>query len=438
MDLKNKKIGIWGFGVVGQSVFNYVKKLTDYVQILDQKQHSDMPVIIQTPETIQNFLEENDYIIPSPGIILHDYEMYRHKFLCELDLFIPNYHGRTIAITGTAGKTTVTDFIAQSIPNSIAAGNIGFAMLDVLNLNPQPTTVVLELSSYQLQYANKFAPDIAIWTNFFPNHLDHHKDINEYFAAKCNILKFQNKNQKAIVPQELFEQIFKTIKYQGQLFVYSLSKPENIKDIPAFYLENNDLILWEHGQTKTIFSNFNTLPKTTFPQNWITIIASLYLANQNFSSLDFNDHKPQPHRVEYVSTYKNITIYNDSKSTIQESTKQALTLFTNKKIALILGGMSKGANRETLMKYIAEQKNITPFIFGKEKEMLAHFCDKHQLTYFTFETLDEVLKEFVKQYTNFDILLFSPAGSSFDQFKNYQDRGEKFKLSVKNIMLIQN
>jgi UDP-N-acetylmuramoylalanine--D-glutamate ligase len=483
MDLKNKKIGIWGFGVVGQSVFNYVKKITDYVQILDQKAHANMPIIIQTPETIQKFLQENDYIIPSPGIIVHDYEMYRHKFLYELDLFMPNYHGTTIAITGTAGKTTVTDFIAQSIPNSIAAGNIGFAMLDVLALDPQPTTAVLELSSYQLQHAQFFTPDIAIWTNFFPNHLDHHKDINEYFVAKCNILKFQNKNQKTIIPLELFEQILSTVNYQGELFTYSVEKPDTLKNISssilnkkipsdvfveldstihiinkdlldprikfeedpsmeqhfqkntisqnyniaAFYLENNHLILWQHGQTKTIFSNFNTLPKTTFPQNWIVIIAGLYLAHQNIFSLDFNYHKPQPHRVEHIGNYKNIAIYNDSKSTIQESTKQALTLFAHKKIALILGGMSKGANREPLIKYIAQQKNITPFIFGKEKEILSSFCNNHQLAYFASETLDEIVKEFISQHTNFDVLLFSPAGSSFDQFKNYQDRGQKFK-----------
>lgn len=433
MDLKNKKIGIWGFGIVGQSAFNYVKKFTNYVQILDQKQHPRVSVIIQTPETIQKFLEENDYIIPSPGIIIHPYQEYHHKFLNELDIFTPEYQGTIIAITGTAGKTTVTDFIAQSIPNSLAAGNIGFAMLDVLNVTPQPKTVVLELSSYQLQYTNNFAPDISTWTNFFANHLDHHKNIGEYFVAKCNILKFQTKDQKSIVPHELFDQISKNIDYQGQMYSYSLKKPNSNTSIPVFYITNNNLVLQKNGSESIIFSNFDQLPKITFQENWIAIISTLYLANQNISSLNFNHHKAQPHRVEYIGNYKNIAVYNDSKSTIQESTLQALKSFSDKKIAVIIGGLSKGANREPLIKYITTQKNITPYIFGGEKEILADLCKKHQLPYFINENLEELLKIFQKHSHQFDVLIFSPAGSSFDQFKNYQERGNIFKELVKNI-----
>lgn len=431
MNLKNKKIGIWGFGVVGVSVFNYVKKITNYVQILDKKPHETMVTILQTPESIQKFLDENDYIVPSPGIPLHDYESYYHKFICELDIFASEYHESTIAITGTAGKTTITDFIAQLIPNSIAAGNIGFAMLDALKLNPQPKTVVLELSSYQLQYAHDFAPDIAIWTNFFPNHLDHHKNIDEYFQSKCNILKFQKSNQKAIIAHELLNDVQRVIDYQGTLYTYSLKKPKNCI-IPTFYIQNNNLVLWQNNKTTIIFKNSNYLPRTTFLINWIVILATLYLKKENISALNFTKLTQQPHRVELVGTYQNVKIYNDSKSTIWESTQQALTLFPNKKIALIIGGMSKGADRSPLFKFIAEQKNITSFIFGKEKAMLTLFCRNHKLSYFEAETLEELLNIFKIHHQNFDVLLFSPAGSSFDQFKNYQDRGNIFKKLLKH------
>lgn len=432
MNLKNKKIGIWGFGVVGASVFNYVKKLTNYVQILDQKPHPTLVVILQTPESIQKFLHENDYIIASPGIPLHNYESYRHKFICELDIFASEYHAATIAITGTAGKTTITDFIAQSIPHAIAAGNIGFAMLDVLELNPLPPITVLELSSYQLQYAHDFAPDIAIWTNFFPNHLDHHKNIDEYFQSKCNILKFQKPNQKAIIAHELLADVQKAVNYQGSLYTYGLKKPDN-STTPTFYIENNNVVLYEHNQTTIIFENCNRLPQTTFVTNWIVILAALYLHQQNMSKLDLAQLQPQQHRTEFVQKYHHVEIYNDSKSTIWESTKQALTKFPDKKIALIIGGMSKGANREPLFEYIAQQKNITPFIFGKEQEMLAAFCNKYHVPYYKAETLEQLLEIFKTEYQNFDVLLFSPAGSSFDQFKNYQDRGNTFKKLIQNL-----
>ncbi|MBI2345091.1 UDP-N-acetylmuramoyl-L-alanine--D-glutamate ligase [Candidatus Dependentiae bacterium] len=460
MNLYNKKIGIWGLGVVGTSVLNYVKAFTNYVQILDKKNHPEIPVILQTPETVKKFLDENDYIIPSPGISLHNYQDYQHKFLCELDLFTPNYYGKTVAITGTAGKTTVTDFIAQSIPNSVAAGNIGFAMLDALKLEPKPTTIVLEVSSYQLQYANNFAPDIAIWTNFFPNHLDHHKNIDEYFTAKCNILRHQNNDQIAIVAHELMDKILDKIDYKGKLFTYSQNNPyktdhsrlnidscpdnqENQQHItssnhhkinlPHFYIENNSLVLRQNNQTTTVFKNIQELPQITFIANWIVIIATLYLNKQNLSQVNFTTIKPQQHRVEYVGKYHNIEIYNDSKSTIQESTQEALKKFTGKKIALIIGGMSKGADRSPLIQFMAKQKNIIPFIFGKEKEILTHFCEQHKVKYFASENLEHLLEIFKINHQDFDILLFSPAGSSFDQFKNYQDRGNIFKELVQKL-----
>lgn len=433
MNLKNKKIGIWGFGVVGTSVFNYVKNFTDYVQIIDKKNHDKIPVIIQTPDTLQNFLEENDYIIPSPGIPLHDYQKYHHKFLSELDLFTAHYHGTIIAITGTAGKTTVTDFIAQLIPDSIAAGNIGLAMLDILKLVQPPKRTVLELSSYQLQHAQNFTPDIAIWTNFFPNHLDHHKDITEYFTAKCNILKNQNKDQAAIVPHELIDNILNTIDYQGKIYSFSFEKPIQPKSTGSFYIEKNNILFRQNNQTSIIFENIQTLPQTTFLANWIVIIATLYLTKQTIPQEKFAQLKPQPHRVEYVTQYKDVDIYNDSKSTIWESTQEALKKFPHKKIAVIIGGMSKGADREPLIKYIAQQKNSIPFIFGKEKELLISFCKLYQVPYFASDTLEELLSIFKNNHQDFDLLLFSPAGSSFDQFKNYQDRGNIFKELVQKL-----
>ncbi|HSW76581.1 MAG TPA: NAD(P)-dependent oxidoreductase, partial [Candidatus Saccharimonadales bacterium] len=171
IDLKNKKIGIWGLGIVGSSVLEYIKQFTNHIQILDSKSHATINVIVQTSQTIKKFLNDNDIIIPSPGIPLQAYQKkYGAKFICELDIFssqIAQNNGpvKTIAITGTVGKTSITHILQQCICNCVAAGNIGYAMLNVCNLQPQPEIVVLELSSYQLHYTKHFAPDMAIWTN---------------------------------------------------------------------------------------------------------------------------------------------------------------------------------------------------------------------------------------------------------------------------------
>ena len=219
INLTNKKIGIWGLGIVGKSVLEYAQRYTTDIQIMDKAQHPSIPVIAQTEHNIAQFLEHNDIIIASPGIMLHDYENYRHKFINELDIFAQEFDGTTIAITGTVGKTTVTSLLQQCIPGSIAAGNIGYGMLNLLNLQPIPKQVVLELSSYQLQKAQCFAPAIAVWTNFYPNHLDHHKDEQEYFDAKCNMLTHQNADQYALLPYEIIDKILQSVTPQSQIFL---------------------------------------------------------------------------------------------------------------------------------------------------------------------------------------------------------------------------
>ncbi len=435
----NKKIGIWGFGIVGQSVLKYVQKFTNQIQIMDRKTDQSLQVILETPHNIDQFLQYNDIIIPSPGIVLHNYQNYAHKFVQELDIFAQEFHGTTIAITGTVGKTTVTSLLAQATPDAIAAGNIGHAMLNVLDLQPQPTKVILELSSYQLQFATNFAPDLAIWTNFYPNHLDHHKDEQEYFQAKCNILRHQTKNQIALLPTDLIEKIEATVQLQAQIYLFSASvilgvdqEFSHLKNsYPTFFVRNNQILLHQNKKLQLIFDNFDQLPDITFAQNWMVIVAALYLQNidlNNFATYT-QKLKPEQHRCEFVKILNNVAVYNDSKSTVWQATKHAIDKFFDKKIALFLGGISKGTDRTPLLKHL-ENKSITVFAFGKEAELLASLCKKFNIAHFSASTLEESLQQYLKLQQNFEILLFSPAGASFDLFKNFEDRGAQFKKMI--------
>jgi len=428
-NLYNKKIGIWGIGVVGQSVLQYVQRYSSDIQILDKKTHATIPTIIQTPETVKMFLEHNDFIIPSPGIALHNYAAYQHKFISELDLFADEFKGHSIAVTGTVGKTTITSFISDYIPHALAAGNIGHAMLRVITMEPIPTSVVLELSSYQLHYTTTFAPDLAIWTNFYPNHLDHHTCVEEYFQAKCNIFKYQTADQIALIPIELINNIQTHIDIKSKIYLFATDKPTTPTKYPTFYREGNNLILHDQQKAIIIYNSINTLPNVTFTQNWIIILAALYLSKINLQQCDFQRLTPQEHRVEFVRNFHNIAIYNDSKSTIWQSTKSAIERFPSKRIALFLGGLSKGTDRTPLIQFLTTQK-VTVFAFGKEAETLGAACKQHNVACVTTPTLQEAMDEFQKQHTNFDILLFSPAGSSFDLFKDYKDRGDHFKKIV--------
>ncbi len=433
INLKNKRIGIWGLGIVGTSVLNYVKKHTTQIQILDKKPHETLSVIIQTPENIQAFLEHNDIIIPSPGISLLDYQNYAHKFVHELDIFSSQTNSATITITGTLGKTTVTSFIHQCLPNSIAAGNIGYAMLNVLSLPKQPKTIVLELSSYQLQYAQKFAPDLAILTNFYPNHLDHHATIEEYLTAKCRMFLNQRPDQIALIPYELIDHIENTITIPSLVYLFSIAKPTNTPKYPTFYIENKCLMLQNNKQITTVLELVDQLPNITFIQNWIAILAALYLYKTPLQTLPFNSLQQPEHRVEYVGDFHHVAVYNDSKSTVWQATKEALLRFPNKQIAVFLGGLSKGTDRSPLIEFCKNQ-NITVFAFGKEADTLSKLCKTYQVPHQQATTLEQALDLFKSDYKHFDILLFSPAGASFDLFKNFEDRGTQFKALVHEMM----
>ncbi|MBP7854514.1 UDP-N-acetylmuramoyl-L-alanine--D-glutamate ligase [Candidatus Babeliales bacterium] len=429
-NLNHKKIGIWGFGIVGQSVLQFLKNYPCSISIMDKKQrpetlHSAITWIVQTPENITTFLTNHDLIIPSPGIILHDYAEYTEKFVHELDIFTSLFTGYNIAITGTFGKTTVTSFLAQCIPNAKAAGNIGHAMLDAI-LDP---LVILELSSYQLHYAQNFAPDLAIWTNFAPNHLDHHRDTAEYFAAKCNLLKHQNTNQITLLPAEIWTDITKIIHVKSKIFLFSLQSINTNQ--PLFTVINNQIVLQEQNKLTVIFNDITQLPKTTFLINWIVILAALHLSKlQPLSLLDrITTIQAEPHRLELVTTKNGIKFFNDSKSTLWQTTQYALDQFPNQRIALFVGGLSKGLDRSPLMQY-AQNKPITIFNFGAEAETLANFCKKYNVAHNTAGTLEQALNQCHAIINQFDVILFSPAGSSFDLFKDFAHRGNEFKRLI--------
>ena len=427
---KNKKVGIWGMGIVGKSALTYVQQYTPHIQILDIKKHDLPNSIVQTPDTTSAFLQHNDYIIASPGIPLHKYKQYHHKFITELDIYQATYTGISIAITGTLGKTTITSFVQQCTPHSIAAGNIGDAMLNIIRMQPQPSKVILELSSFQLHYAKNFKPQIAVLTNFYPNHLDHHKSEQEYFKAKCNIFKHQDHHSIALLPCNLLQKVQKTVELKSQILLFCSHQTctsGNHQKHKTFFIKNNDIVCSKNQSP--IFKDITQLPNITFAENWLIIAAILHL--QNIPTANMLQLKPQPqeHRVEPVGTIKEAIFYNDSKSTVWQATLQALHNFNGQSCILFLGGLSKGADRTPLIQQL-QHKNVTVIAFGKEAELIKKICDQFDIPCTNHQTLESAFEYCVTICNQVLHVLFSPAGSSFDLFKNYIERGNTFKKLV--------
>ena len=208
MILKNKKIGVWGYGLVGKSVATFAHRHGALVSIMDKLPINKSSFHYYSEADKLLFFEQHDYIVPSPGIdITQDVPKIGKKLLTELDLFSYFFHKPIIAITGSVGKTTITTLLASILNNygirAVTGGNIGTPCLNLIAQQNNIDYAVLEVSSFQLEYCRSFAPDLAIITNFTPNHLDRHTTMASYRTAKLNILKYQNYKQKGLVPRFL-------------------------------------------------------------------------------------------------------------------------------------------------------------------------------------------------------------------------------------------
>lgn len=442
----SRKIGIWGFGVVGKSTLTYIDQFQPTsIDILDTKTIK-LPTtknitrcIQQTPETIATFLATNDLILVSPGIKLHDYQEYGHKFINELDLLHKATKNSIIAITGTIGKTSITHLLEKIIqhtyPKTIAAGNIGNPMLSLIT-NPQEHAI-LELSSFQLQPIQAFAPDLAIITNFYPNHLDHHQTIDEYFRAKCNILRYQTEKQQALLPLDLMDQITSVMSPHRNWNLCSANLPTDEElnkygQHTIYYLDEMQIYQIKNGCKQQIF-NITTLPVITFDTNWLIIIAACHLYNIPLTSIApaVNDIQLPDHRLQKIGSFNGLTFYNDSKSTVWQATLQAVkAMDATIPLALFLGGLSKGADRKPLIEGLRQHTNIKIYAFGKEAQQIVDLCKAYHIPAYNYQTLDEAFDSCMQQSSSPTTILLSPGGSSFDLFADYQARGIYFTQLV--------
>jgi UDP-N-acetylmuramoylalanine--D-glutamate ligase len=466
-----KKIGILGFGVVGKSALSFLqnKKNLDLKHLAADLEAAKIDVWDQGSSLSMNdFIDLHDLIIPSPGINLNDFYSVREKFICELDIFSAYFKKPVVAITGSLGKTTITKIfgilLAKSGFNPFVGGNIGLGMLEAIGKQDSYDIGVLELSSFQLEFSKYFAPDLALFTNCFPNHLDRHKTLKEYFDAKFNLFKYQTAEQFALFPWQilqgevgaLFAEQVNTLKsnicfvsdsLEAQDFpasVLSNCHPELVsgsivKPYKIFYRQDNNLMFSCHPElgsgSNTIF-DLSVLPEVTFIQNWIMIIAGLYLLGADLEELQrffiensfvVDDHH---HRVEHFATINGVSFYDDSKATVIQSTLAAVKRLACKgRVILILGGLNKGVDRSPIISELAQVKELKKvYCYGPNCSDFGSFsCN--------LNSLEDIISDITKITQPGDQVLFSPSGTSFDFYQNYKHRGGVFKeliLKLKN------
>ncbi len=414
MNLTNKRIGIWGYGITGRSTVQWALKHGAQIGVMDKNeltneagyftQHS---IRFFTQDKLEDFFEAHDFIIPSAGIDLRPYyEKYKDKWLFELDIFAQEFKKPYVAITGSVGKTTITTLLSQLLERYgkkiLTGGNIGIASLDLLAHQNDVDLAVLEVSSFQLEHANHFAPSLAIITNIIENHLDRHGTMEEYTKAKLNI---QKNASQALIPLELKK----------------ILSPQ----------EQNKTIFFSHVTHTSQKEILEKLPPITFDQNWQIIISTLKILGLPLADLPSHAQnlKMPEHRVEYVTTIRGAHIYNDSKSTAPTATLAAVERLGIKPIHLLIGGLSKGIDRKPMIAQLAG-KVKTMYCFGKEADTLHDFCLQYEIPSQSFATLEDATSAALAQAQANEIILLSPAGSSYDLFENFEHRGREFKRII--------
>lgn len=458
MNLKNKRVGIWGYGVVGRSTLRYLASQEAHIGVYDQKELSPEQQQEITaagaqpyqPNKLDQFLSVHDYLIPSGGIDLRPHKTIHQKILSELDLFCDSWRTSTkpapiIGITGTVGKTSVTHLLSEILKahgyRVATGGNIGVGLFDLLQEKNSSDYAVLELSSYQLDLCRSHAPDLAIITNLHPNHLDRHGSIEAYQSAKGKIFELQTSDQKAIAPLELcawlrqltpHKQYTWFLGYQPTLTqLAQLNHNETV-----YFYDDKDKKIWSISKQNNDTSQAQAImhmlcPELSFPTSWSLLQAALAALGITFKQESLAQLSLPDHRFSCIATQNGISFYNDSKSTVLEATLAAVQALHPKPIILFLGGLSKGVDRASALAQFKPYSIKHVICFGKEADELTQACATHAIPASAYPTLEEAFAACTRTIaTSDDHVLFSPAGASFDLFASYKARGERFKELV--------
>jgi UDP-N-acetylmuramoylalanine--D-glutamate ligase len=376
---------------------------------------------------------ESDVIILSPGIplsiqILQEAKAKNIEVISEIEFGFRIKHpdSKIIAVTGSNGKSTTVSLIHHILQsagyNSILAGNIGIAFTSYPIEKPGIDFIVLELSSFQLELVDTFKPDVAAILNITPDHLNRYKNMNEYALAKFNIFRNMNSSNLAILNRD-----------DEHIQKYSSSICAEIK---YFSLNCNSDIVLDDEVLKYNDSNISIQNAAIKgPHNIANIMASILalspfeIPSKNIETA-LSTFEPMAHRLEFVEKIDGVSFYNDSKATNTDSVKYALQSFP-KPIRLIMGGAGKGEDY-SILNSILKKHAIKVYLVGDSRfEMAEAFNGIVDLE--IFKTYESVIKTAFAESNSGDVIVLSPACTSYDMFKNFEERGDVFKQIVRDL-----
>ena len=452
--IRYRKVARIGLGVSNLPLLDYLHEKKAKVTVFDERDIDSISKEIMDKITSCSFefnlgkkclenLKGFDLIFRSPSCLPTRTELKAEAdrgaiVTTEIEMLMEMCPCKIIGVTGSDGKTTTTSLINAILKEAgyttHLGGNIGTPLFTKLPEIKPDDILVLELSSFQLMEM-KISPDIAVITNITPNHLNIHKDYDEYINAKKNIFKYQNEN--GIVVLNYDNEITRECGKEANGKVIYFSSKERLDD--GYIVDDGIIKVCEDKVRKHILDTKDVILRGNHNfENIATAIA----ATSNFVKNDdaaetAKKFKPVEHRLEYIKTVDNVKWYNDSVSSSPTRTIAGLYSF-DEEIVLIAGGYDKNLDYTPIAKPIVEKVKTLILLgqtSGKIFEAVKKELEKEEknLDIYMCETLEETVKIARKSAKQGQIVLFSPASASFDMFKNFADRGEKFKKIVNEL-----
>lgn len=439
IEFNNKRILVLGLKKSGRAAVRLLKTLNVEIFVSDKAQDVNCDELFQNTTFIPyndviNELGKIDIIVKSPGIksdieILKKARNKKILIISEIELAY-HYIDKSkviVGITGTNGKTTTTKLITEILIYSnvpaVSVGNIGYSLSDAIIDNINADVFVVELSSFQLLDIIDFRPHIGVILNLAMAHLDYHNSYGEYINAKMNLFKNMKQGDFLIYNED--DSLVKKRVKKCKCNKYAFSLKNKLVDT---YIDNDQIM---HNGCKVLNKNdikligdhnlYNILAAVSIAKVFYIEPSNIKISIQNFENL--------PHRIQFVKKVNNVAYYNDSKSTNVLSTICALDAF-KVPVNLILGGLDRNQD----FKDIITHKNVKKLIaYGETKMRIKVQANEYNKECMLRNNLVDAVKLIQEKKQDEEIVLFSPASASWDQFTDYEERGNWFIEYVESI-----
>ncbi len=447
MELKGKKVLVVGLGKSGLAAALFLRRHGAQVTVSDVRSAEalakDIPALLEEGIMVEAgghgllTFRRQDLIVVSPGVPLDTPELVQARnfgrpIIGELELAARFLRGKTLAITGSNGKTTTTTLVGEILEEAgiptLVGGNIGVPVVALIDESTPDTWSVLEVSSFQLESTEQFHPQIAVILNITPDHLDRHGTFENYARAKERIFAAQTSDDFVVLNADNVRAAQAASHASARVFWFSLDRT-----VPQGAWVEAGHVVYRAAKDTT---PERILPLHSIPlkgeHNVENVLAAVCAARLAGASADairraIEKFKAVEHRLEFVATVNGVEFFNDSKATNVDATAKAVAAFNNG-IHLILGGKDKNSDYSQLAQLLRQRVRAIYTIGSAAAKIESEL--RGVVSLHSCETLDRAVSAAASAAHPGEIVLLAPACSSFDQFESYEHRGRVFKELV--------